>query len=145
MSAGDTVRIKSLPVVGLLIALSVVAASCGGGEEATPTLAPAATDTPTPSVGVTEPTGETVTIQLTESPYTFDPADLTFEVGKAYTLSFNAPGEFHTFTIEDLDINIFINANQAVTEPITFDQAGRFELICVPHQFQGMVGTVTVQ
>ena len=140
-------RIKSLPAVGLLLTLAIVAAACGGGEDATPTPTQSspATATPTQSTGGTEPAGEVVAIQLTENPFTFDPADLTFEAGKAYTLSFQAPGEFHTFTVKDLEIDIFINVGDTVNEPITFDQAGTFELICIPHQGTGMVGTITVQ
>ena len=147
MNTGGIVRVKSLFTVGVLLALSVVAAACGGGEVATPTptQASAATATPTQSAGTTPPGGEVVTIQLTENPFTFNPADLTFEVGKAYTLSFQAPGEFHTFTVEELGIGIFINARESVSEPVTFDQVGTFKLICVPHEGTGMVGTITVQ
>ena len=136
---------KSLLTVGVLLALSVVAAGCGGGEEATPTQAPATTATPTTSAGVTEPMGEVVNVQLTENPFTFNPADLTFEVGKAYTLSFQEPGEFHTFTVAELGISIFINAGETISNPVTFDQVGTFKLICVPHEGTGMVGTITVQ
>ena len=136
---------KSLLTVGVLLALSVVAAGCGGGEEATPIQAPAATATPTPPAGVTEPVGEVVNVQLTENPFTFNPADLTFEVGKAYTLSFQEPGAFHTFTVAELGISIFINAGETVSGPVTFNQVGTFKLICVPHEGTGMVGTITVQ
>ena len=140
-------RVKSSFTLGVFLALSVVATACGGGEEATPTptQASAATATPTLSAGVTEPAGEVVNVQLTENPFTFNPADLTFEVGKAYTLSFQEPGEFHTFTVAELGISILINAGETVSEPVTFDQVGTFKLICVPHEGTGMVGTITVQ
>lgn len=138
-------RVKFLLTIGVLLALSVAAAGCGGGEEATPTQAPAATATPTQSAGVAKPAGDVVNVQLTENPYTFNPADLTFEVGKAYTLSFPEPGEFHTFTVAELGIDIFINAGESVSNPVTFDQVGTFELVCVPHEATGMVGTITVQ
>ncbi len=141
-------RIKSLSAIGLLLAIVVVAAACGGGDELTPTQASAPTATPTPTQdtgGTTPPAGEVVSIQLTESPYTFNPDELTFEAGTAYTLSFQAPGEFHTFTVDELGINIFINARETINEPVTFDQVGSFELICTPHVGSGMKGTVTVQ
>ena len=136
-------RTRFLLTIGLLVTVAMVAAACGGGEE--PTLAPAVTAIPTLPTVVTTPTGEVVSIELNESPYTFDPADLTFETGKAYTLSFAAPGELHTFTINDVEIDVIIMAGETVEETIIFDQAGSFELICVPHQSSGMVGTVTVQ
>jgi plastocyanin len=145
VNPGGIARVKSLFTVGVLLALSVVAAGCGGAEEATPTQAPAATATPTQSADVAKPAGEVVNVQLTENPYAFNPADLTFEVGKTYSLSFQEPGEFHTFTIAELGIDIFINAGESVNNPVTFDQVGTFKLICVPHEATGMVGTITVQ
>ena len=83
-------------------------------------------------------------VVLTEGPYTFEPNNFDFELGKTYTLIFEAPGEFHTFTIDDLGIAINIFPGETVTQTITLEQAGDFQLICVPHLGLGMVGTVTV-
>ena len=79
-----------------------------------------------------------------ENPYVFIPDTLDLELGKTYTLDFNVPTELHTFTVPELGIDIFINAGEKVTEDITINQAGEFELICTPHLTLGMVGTVTV-
>ena len=54
------------------------------------------------------------------------------------------PGEFHTFTVKELEIDIFINAGESVQEVVTFDQEGTFELVCIPHEALGMVGEVRV-
>ena len=81
---------------------------------------------------------------MTEDPYVFEPDNFDFELGKTYTLIFEAPGEFHTFTINDLGIKVNILPGETVTQTVTFEQAGDFQLICVPHESLGMVGAVTV-
>ena len=141
-------RTKTAFIFGLLIAVTLIAAGCNGGSEptATPTTPPA---TPTPTPSSTEPTqpsgtGELLSVVHGEDPYVFIPDTLDLELGKTYTLDFNVPTEFHTFTVPELGIDIFINAGEKVTEDITINQAGEFELICTPHLTLGMVGTVTV-
>lgn len=142
-------RIKTASIFGLLIAASLIAAGCNGGSPAptaTPTPPPA---TPTPTPSSTEPTqpsggGELVEVVHGENPYVFIPDTLDLELGKTYTLDFNVPTEFHTFTVPELEIDIFVNAGEKVTEDITINQAGEFELVCTPHLTLGMMGTVTV-
>ena len=137
---------------GLSIILAIVISGCGGGDAPTATpVPPTATPIPAPTVATsssaeTTPSGssEVVSINLTENPYTYVPDGFNFGVGTTYTLSFAPPSEFHTFTVTDLGIDIFINANEAVTSDITPSTAGTFDLLCVPHEALGMVGTVTV-
>ncbi len=137
-------------LVGLLGILFIVA--CGGGSEAAPTptkaaAAPAATPTTasaTESATSTGATGEVITVLHGENPYVFEPANLELKAGKAYTLDFSVPAEFHTFTVADLGIDVFINGGEKVTYNLTVDKIGEFELICVPHMTMGMVGTVKV-
>lgn len=138
--------------ISFVMALTVLmfAAGCGGGEKApaptpvinsnSPTF-PTATKAPAASAAAA---GEIVRVGLKENPYVFAPETYTFENGKTYTLDFEAPGEFHTFTVEELGINIFINANEAIQQNITPSLVGSFKLTCVPHETSGMVGTVTV-
>ncbi len=146
-------RTKTVSILGLLIAATLIAAGCGGGgsePEPTPTTPPA---TPTPTAAPTDTgggngssggTGELLSVIHGESPYVFIPDTLDLELGKTYTLDFNVPTELHTFTVPELGIDIFVNAGEKVTEDITINQAGVFELICTPHLTLGMVGTVTV-
>jgi len=77
--------------------------------------------------------------------YIFDPAELSFAVGETVTFSLTSEKEFHTFTVTDLGINTAVNAGETATLEVTFDTAGTYELICVPHRALGMVGTITVQ
>ena len=77
--------------------------------------------------------------------YIYDPADLSFAVGDVITFVLESESEFHTFTVPDLDINVSVQSGMTADTTFTFDTAGTYELICVPHQALGMVGTITVQ
>ena len=46
-------------------------------------------------------------------------------------------------TSDDIDVVVDSGATETVT--FTFDQAGTFQLICIPHERLGMVGTITVR
>lgn len=138
--------------ISFLMVLTVLmfTAACGGGEQApapTPIISsnalasPTATTAPAANAAAV---GEIVKVGLKENPYVFAPVTYSFEKGKTYTLDFEAPGEFHTFTVEELGINIFINANEAIQQSITPSLVGSFNLVCVPHETSGMLGTVTV-
>jgi len=77
--------------------------------------------------------------------YVFAPNDLTFNVGDNICFTVNAETEFHTFTVDALGIDVSLDPRTTETFNHTFGEAGLFELICIPHQALGMVGTITVQ
>ena len=76
--------------------------------------------------------------------YLFDPGDFTFNVGDVVEFTLEAETEFHTFTVDDLDIDVAMDPGSSQTMTYTFDKPGEFKLICIPHEFQGMVGSITV-
>ena len=78
-------------------------------------------------------------------PFLFDPADVTFDVGETVIFTFVGEAVFHTFTVQELGIDVDVNGGETVTFQHTFDTPGTFTLICIPHQALGMVGTITVQ
>jgi plastocyanin len=153
--------LKSLATLVLLVGLlSIAAVACGGGDDdsstttttnptpvpASPTQVPEAEEAadtgaaPTSggiAVSMQDPTGS--------GEYIFDPAELSFSVGETVTFDLTSEGEFHTFTITELDINAAVNAGDTASIEVTFDTAGTYELICIPHQALGMVGTITVE
>ena len=146
-------RIKTASILGLLIAASLIAtgaSGCGGGSPeptSTPTppsATPTPTTTPADSGGGNGGGGELLSVVHGQDPYVFIPDTFDLELGKTYTLDFNVPTELHTFTLPELGIDIFINAGEKVTEDITINEVGVFELVCTPHLTLGMVGTVTV-
>ena len=92
--------------------------------------------------------GEEFTVNLQDpgggNSYQFDPSEMTFSVGDTVTFVLTADTEFHTFTVDDLCIDETVDVDAPVTLALTFDKAGTFPLICIPHELNGMVGTITV-
>lgn len=135
-----------------LLAVAVIAAACGGEESGgapaappTPTVAAAtpAAAQPAPSSG-----GRVVRIENQDKGgsgvYQFVPSELNFQVGDTVTFEITAETEFHTFTVDDLGIDVSLEAGETVTHTYTFDKAGVFKLLCIPHETFGMTGTITV-
>ncbi|MDP6063489.1 MAG: cupredoxin domain-containing protein [SAR202 cluster bacterium] len=77
--------------------------------------------------------------------YKFDPNEFTFSVGEKVDFKILAESEFHTFTVDDLGIDVAIDAGDTETLTFTFDKAGEYELICIPHEALGMKGKITVE
>ena len=74
----------------------------------------------------------------------FGPSEFTFNVGETVAFTLCAETEFHTFTVEDLGIDVSVDGGSSETLSFTFDSPGAFRLICVPHEALGMTGTITV-
>ncbi len=70
----------------------------------------------------------------------------TFEVNKGDTVrvTFTSADVFHTFSIDELDVDIKAQAGETVTEEFVASESGEFELYCRPHRGVGMIGTFTV-
>ena len=142
--------------------ISLALAACGGSAGPDPT---ATIESPPPPPTQPEPTPEDVAIDTptVEPPssgtrvevaakdlggsgaYAFDPDELTFSVGETVEFTITSETEFHTFTVDELEIHADINGGETAVVTFTFDEAGTFELICIPHKALGMVGTITVQ
>ena len=93
--------------------------------------------------------GTKVTVQMIDNggagPMSYDPGDFAFSVGEGVNFTFIAEAAFHTFTVNDLDINVEVNAGEAKGLDFVFEEPGTYALVCVPHEALGMVGTITVQ
>ena len=77
--------------------------------------------------------------------YVYEPADLLFSVGEKITFKIYSETEFHTFTIDELDIYETADAGESYEFTVTFETPGTYKLYCVPHETLGMIGEVTVQ
>ena len=142
--------------VAPLLAVAVIAVACGGGGGgesggAPPTAAPAPTVAATaPAAGQPAPSlgGRVVRIENQDKGgsgvYQFVPSELDFKVGDTVTFEITAETEFHTFTVDDLGIDVSLEAGETVSHTYTFDKAGSFKLLCIPHETFGMTGTITV-
>ncbi len=91
--------------------------------------------------------GRLVEVQMLDvgENYVYEPADLTFKVGEKITFKITSETEFHTFTIDELDLYETADAGESYEFTITFETAGTYRLYCVPHETLGMIGEVTVQ
>ena len=157
----------------LVLAILLLSAACDNNDEATPAagvdspappgqapaefIALSAASLVTGDVGGEEP-AVTTTVQECEGTarsinledpagsgsYRFDPSQLTFKVGECVNFTLTPETEFHTFTVDELGLDVEANGGETVTFSFEFDAAGTFELICIPHQFLGMVGTIAV-
>jgi plastocyanin len=105
-----------------------------------------------------EPDGDpvTVTIEMTDG-LVFDPSSVTIRVGDTVEWV-NASGTVHTATADPAlaanPDNVLLPAgaepfDSGVLSPggrfsHTFTVAGEYRYVCLPHEFAGMIGTVTV-
>ena len=156
-------RLIPLVIIGVILSLAAVA--CGGDGDSDPTATPGqsspspvpAAPTATAASGgsngssqtTAQPGGMTVEVQNRDNggsgKYAFEPADFTFKVGDTVTFVMTAETEFHTFTVDDLDIDEAVSSGDTVEFTVTFDKAGEFHLFCIPHEALGMEGTIKVQ
>lgn len=77
--------------------------------------------------------------------YEFSPSELNFKVGEAILFQMTAEKEFHTFTIDEIDIDEVVDGGQTTKFKIVFDSPGVFRFYCIPHEAFGMAGTITVE
>ena len=140
----------------LIVPVLVLAIACGGGDDETPpptptiapTIAPLPTTAPTVAPSPSPTDGEVIIIEVRagSDPYVYSPADFGLEAGKRYRFVITGDAEFHTFTANDLGVNVNILANTPPeTVEFVVDQPGTYKYICIPHEFEGMVGTITVR
>ena len=125
----------------LILAFTLGVTACDNEEIATtptPTLTPTSTTTPTP-----EPAGEVV---ISARFAAFQPSIITVAKGETISLKVTSTDSAHTFTIDELGIDITVDGGQTATSEIRVDQAGTFTFYCsVPgHRISGMEGTLQV-
>jgi plastocyanin len=81
-------------------------------------------------------------LEVTASGFAFEPDALTATAGEATTVTFtNDDADAHTFTIEELDVDIAAGGGETAEGELTAD-AGDYEFVCRIHP--SMTGTLTV-
>ncbi len=134
--------------VVLLAAASVACGSNGGEQEATVAPTVTAIETPAAAPEPSIPDGAVTVINRDQSgsgEYRFDPSELTFKVGEEVTFALVAQTELHSFTVDELGINVFIEPGTTELFTFEFAKAGTYNLICIPHESLGMTGQIVVE
>ena len=77
--------------------------------------------------------------------YRFDPSAFKFRAGEAVDFILTSETAFHTFTVDELAIDVGVDPGQTIPFSFVFDKPGTYRLFCVPHESRGMAGTITVE
>lgn len=138
-------RNRIFALCGIVSIAAVILVACGGNGGAEVPV-PSQANTPAP-VSTSPSEGDVVIVEviLDEEPFVFSPADFTFKSGQTYQLVLTSVRDFHSFTVSELGLDLFVNGGETVTHTFTPTQVGEFSLICLPHEALGMVGTVAVE
>jgi len=148
-------RIVLVSIMTVVISLALI--SCGGGTTGQETVRKAS-PSPVPRAPVDEAAiegevsgvdrGAEVYVTMQDpggsGEYIYDPVDLNFNVGDKITLVLESETEFHTFTVEDLGIDMAVAGGAVDEVTFTFDASGTYEYICIPHKELGMRGTINI-
>jgi plastocyanin len=91
-----------------------------------------------------QPVAASGDITLVTEDTEFAPGTLTTEGGEVTVFVENADNTLHTFTIEELGVDLQIPGK--ANGRISFEAgAGTYEFVCTPHEGLGMTGTLEVQ
>lgn len=85
---------------------------------------------------------ETVTVSMEDN--FFDQANITVERGTTVTWVQNGENPHTTTSYDGLWDSGMMAGGSGSTSSYTFDETGTFDYYCIPHEEQGMVGSVTV-
>ena len=76
--------------------------------------------------------------------YLFTPNTLSFKKGESVDFTLTAESEVHNFNVEELKLDTDINAGETLSFNYVFDKVGTYKYICIFHEANGMVGTISV-
>lgn len=128
-------------LIGVVLALAIVAASCGGDEEGgTITLGGESAN----DHGSEDVSAET-SIAFEMDDFYFEPTVLQGTAGQTLTLEVENEGEnAHTFTSDDLGVDQEVGPGEEAEIEVTFPDSGQVVFICRFHSGQGMRGALEV-
>ena len=120
----------------ILLLLPLVALGCGGDDDEDDAASGSASE-----ATADEGEGGGGGLAVTAADFAFDPAELEATAGDV-TIDFtNEDDTDHTFTIEDLDVDIAAGGGESASGDATLE-AGEYEFVCRIHP--AMQGTLTV-
>ncbi|MEM4969839.1 MAG: cupredoxin domain-containing protein [Sulfolobales archaeon] len=84
-------------------------------------------------------------IEVELDDYYFEPKSISIPLGETVRLVLKNEGRStHTFTIDELGINVRLAPGETRTIEITPDKVGSYIFYCIPHRALGMVGNITI-
>lgn len=86
--------------------------------------------------------GQEVTVSMEDN--FFEPANITVEPGTTVTWVQNGDNPHTTTSYDGLWDSGIIEGGSGGSFSFTFDEPGTYDYFCIPHEAQGMVGSVTV-
>jgi plastocyanin len=85
------------------------------------------------------------TVDLTAQNFAFDPSTIEVDAGAEVELTFNNEDDVeHSFTAEDLDVEVEAEGGESATTSFTAPESGTVEFICKYHPDQ-MTGELSVR
>jgi plastocyanin len=118
-----TVRFR---FVGVVFAVSLLLAACGGGD----------------GEGAGGDTGGTTTSTVTLVDNAFEPSDPVVAAGDVEVV--NDGSNAHTFTVEGQDVDVEVQPGETATASVDVEP-GSYTLFCQFHRSAGMETTLTVE
>ncbi|PWV36652.1 MAG: hypothetical protein DJ555_06140 [Desulfurococcaceae archaeon] len=77
--------------------------------------------------------------------YYFEPRTITISLNETIRFVLRNEGRVsHTFTIDELGINVGLAPGETKTVEITFNKTGSYTFYCIPHKAIDMVGNLTI-
>ena len=118
-----------LRLAALLVTAAVVVGACGGDDDSG-------------SNGGDGGAG-TQSVEVTAADFAFDPTTIEAEPGQEIEVTFvNNDSADHTFTVQDLDVNVQAAAGETADVTFTAPDSGTVEFVCSFHD--QMIGEISV-
>lgn len=123
----------AVPLLALALA---VTAACGGGSDDDAGDGGSPTQTSRP---------EAQEFEMSAADFAFSPDAIELEPGQSLDIQLTNDGEaLHTFTLDELNIDVEVQPGDEVDVPLTASEPGQFTFYCRFHDSQGMTGTLRI-
>jgi plastocyanin len=141
-------RSRSLDILGLAIAVMVLAAACGGSGGSNRTGGPTEGEGGTIQIGAdaannhgTEAIGGKSELEVELDDFYFEPTVIQGKPGQTVKLELkNEGGTEHNFSIDDQKIDQDVEEGEDASVTVTIPQSGAVEFYCKYHRSSGMAG-----
>ena len=139
--------VNKIVFLAILLA-SVVLVGC----PAEPTPVPPDEPIPTPLAPLEPDDNDVFTVEVIARNYEFEPDTIRVQAGQLVEFVVSGEDEYHTFTVKEsadatediINLQVFPD-DESTSIQHTFEEPGEYYLYCIPHEGQGMTGTIIVE